>query len=102
MKTFVFTPPDEIYSARASPPVYRGQRDVSQRTFYLEGTDPVEETGRPARGTPPSRHQEHAWEKRIWRREHWRPCRCSPHVQESHPRQVLHPVCGGSLCLRRR
>jgi hypothetical protein len=24
--------------------------------------------------------QDHAWEKRTWRREYWRPCHCSPHV----------------------
>jgi hypothetical protein len=53
--------------------------------------------------------QDHAWDKRTWSREPWRPCRCSPHVQERRPRPVLPPVCGGidghaaplTACLRR-
>jgi hypothetical protein len=38
---------------RGRPILYKEVRGTSgQRTFYLEGTEPVEETGRPTRGPP--------------------------------------------------
>src|SRR5262245_66582154 len=52
---------------------------------------------------------DHAWEKRPWRRETWRPCHCLPYGQERRPMHVLHSVCCGidvraaqlTACLRR-
>jgi len=35
---------------------YKEVRGTSAETFYIEGTGTVEETVRPARRTPPSRH----------------------------------------------
>jgi hypothetical protein len=95
---------------RGHPILYKEVRGTSARGhFTLRTLTPSRQRSVPLAAPRHVDTQDHAWAKRTWSREPWRPCHCLPHVQERHPLPVLHPVCGGidvhaaplTACLRR-
>ena len=71
---------------------YKEVRGTSARGhFTLRALHPSRKRSVPLAAPRPVDTQDHAWEKRTWSREHWRPCRCSPPVQERRPMHVLYP-----------
>src|SRR6266699_3458427 len=78
----------------------RTQRSEKSGYFILRALHPSRKRSVPLAAPRPVDTQDHAWDKRTWSREHWRPCRCSPPVQERRPMHVLYPGDENEKCTR--
>jgi hypothetical protein len=95
---------------RGRPILYKEVQGTSARGhFHLRVLNPYRKRSVPLAAPRHVDPHDHAWEKRPWSREPWRPCHGFPHVQERRPLHVIHPVCCGidghsaqlTACLRR-